>query len=279
MTQIIAMHPMNIGNGFRGHALRGGQHAEPIDPFLGVDHAWVSVPTFPPHPHAGFSAVSYLLEDSETGVLNRDSLGTRNLIKAGGLHWTAAGRGIVHEEVPEVTGKAVHMLQIFVNLAVSKQSDAPFALSLAPEDVPILEWCGAKIRVPLGCLKGICSPLTPPTAVDLFDISLEAGAEVSIPLPSGKAAFVIPIDGFVEIDGVTFEASTAQLPVYPAQPEPSEISIRALQGSAKAVFFSGSPLRQPVHWKGSLALASEEALLESMMRFKRGEFGGLEILE
>ena len=67
--------------------------AEPIDPFLGVDHAWISTPTFQPHPHAGFSAVSYLFLDSETGIDNRDSLGNRNHIQPGGLHWTAAGAG------------------------------------------------------------------------------------------------------------------------------------------------------------------------------------------
>lgn len=273
MAQTIDMHPMDIGNGFRAYSLRGGQHAEPIDPFLGVDHAWMSAPTFPPHPHAGFSAVSYLLEDSETGVLNRDSLGTRNLIKAGGLHWTAAGRGIVHEEVPEVTGKAVHMLQIFVNLNVDKQKDAPFALSLEPEDVPVVELTGAKIRVPLGIFGDVHSPLAPPTPVDLLDISLEPNAQVSIPLSAGKGAFVMPIDGIVEIDGVAFDASKGQLPAYSAESEPRAIMIRALQGSTKVVFFSGAPLRQPVHWKGSLALASEEALMKSIKGYQRGDFG------
>jgi len=273
MAQIIEMHPMDIGNGFRAYSLRGGDHAEPIDPFLGVDHARMSEPTFPPHPHAGFSAVSYLLEDSETGVLNRDSLGTRNLIKAGGLHWTAAGRGIVHEEVPEVTGKAVHMLQIFVNLNVDKQKDAPFALSLEPENVPVVELAGAKIRVPLGSFGDVRSPLAPPTAVDLLDISLEPDAQVVIPLFKGKGAFVMPIDGVVDIDGMNFDASKGQIPVYSAESELREITIRALQGSAKVVYFSGAPLHQPVHWKGSLALASEEALMESIKGYQRGEFG------
>lgn len=275
MAQIIEMHPMDIGNGFRAYSLRGGDHAEPIDPFLGVDHAWMSVPTFPPHPHAGFSAVSYLLEDSETGVLNRDSLGTRNLIKAGGLHWTAAGRGIVHEEVPEVTGKGAHVLQIFVNLNVNKQKDTPFALSLEPEDVPVVESAGVKIRVPLGSFGAVRSPLTPPTEVDLLDISIEPDAQVVIPLSEGLGAFVMPINGVVEVDGTVFDSSNGQLPVYSAEPETREITIRALQGSAKVVFFSGAPLHQPVYWKGSLALASEEALIESIKDYQRGEFGKL----
>lgn len=275
MSQIVRQNPMNIGGGFRAFSLRGGQKSEPIDPFLGVDHAWMSQPTFPPHPHAGFSAVSYLFLDSETGVQNRDSLGTKNLIKPGGLHWTAAGRGVVHEEVPAVTGKTVHMLQIFVNLTVGQQGDAPFALSLEPADVPTVVLDGASIRVPLGSYGDARSPLNPPTKVCLLDIDLEAGAEVVVPVDSGSGAFIMPITGELEIDNQAFSSSASDMPVLVAEAVRREVKIRALQGKAKAVFFSGVPLRQPVHWKGSLALASEEALMDRVTAYSRGEFGSL----
>lgn len=39
MPKIAQLQRMNIGAGFRAFALRGGEMAEPIDPFLGVDHA------------------------------------------------------------------------------------------------------------------------------------------------------------------------------------------------------------------------------------------------
>lgn len=276
MTDIIQKHPLNIGNGFRAYSIRGGQHAEPIDPFLGVDHARMSGPTFPPHPHAGFSAVSYLFEDSETGMQNRDSLGTRNLIKPGGLHWTAAGKGIVHEEEPAVTGKTVHMLQIFVNLITDKQKDAPFALSLEPEQVPVIKEPGVSIRVPLGCYGDVCSPLITPTKVNLYDIDLKAGAEVAVQISARNSAFVLPIVGAIEIDGDVFDPEKTALPVYPAQESSSEIVIKASQGPAKIVVLSGEPLRQQVFWKGSLALASEQALLNSVAAYQRGEFGKLE---
>ena len=137
MPVIAPLQRANHGSHFRAYGLRGV--AALIDPFLGVDHAWMSAPTFPPHSHAGFSAVSYLFLDSETGVDNRDSLGTRNLIRPGGLHWATAGSGIVHEEVPAEAGKTVHSLQIFVNLAASQKDIAPFALPLEPEDVPVVQ--------------------------------------------------------------------------------------------------------------------------------------------
>ena len=114
MTTLAMLQRAAKGNHFLAYALRGQEPS--IDPFLGIDHAWMSAPTFAPHPHAGFSAVSYVFLDSETGIENKDSFGNHNLIQPGGLHWAAAGSGIVHEEVPAEPGKTVHSLQIFVAL-------------------------------------------------------------------------------------------------------------------------------------------------------------------
>jgi redox-sensitive bicupin YhaK (pirin superfamily) len=241
MPVIASLQRANHGSHFRAYGLSGV--AALIDPFLGVDHAWMSAPTFPPHSHAGFSAVSYLFLDSETGIDNRDSPGTRNLIRPGGLHWATAGRGIVHEEVPAEAGKTVHSLQIFVNLAASQKDIEPFALPLEPEDVPVVQLPGAKVRVPVGSFQDACSPLEPPTEVTMLDIALEEGAELTVPIAAGHCAFVMPIYGTARVNGHDFAHNDLKLPVFPAQDTPHGITLQALPGSARAMLFAGPPLR------------------------------------
>jgi redox-sensitive bicupin YhaK (pirin superfamily) len=240
MTVIASLQRANHGSHFRAYGLRGV--AALIDPFLGIDHAWMSAPTFPPHPHAGFSAVSYLFLDSETGISNRDSLGTQNLIRPGGLHWATAGSGIVHEEVPAETGKTVHSLQIFVNLARERQNIAPFALTLEPQDVPVVQLPGARVRVPVGSFGDARSPLNPPTEVTMLDITLEKGAELAVPIAAGHCAFVMPIFGTATVDGQNFEHNDLKLPIFSAQNAPHAITLHAHHGSAKVMLFSGPPL-------------------------------------
>ncbi len=275
MNVTAHLQRMNHGDHFRAYSLRDDEKAAPIDPFLGVDHAWVSAPTFPPHPHAGFSAVSYLFLDSKTGLQNRDSLGNHNVIQPGGLHWVAAGKGMVHEEVPAETGRIVHMLQIFVNLERTQQNEAPFALSLAPKDIPLVLVPGGRVRVALGSFNGARSPLNPPTEVTLLDVSLDAGAGLTVPIAAGHSAFALPIQGTLMVNGNSWLPEAAVLPIFPAQDEPQSICLQGGEAGAKVVIFSGLPLSQPVHRHGPLAMASVEALSGALAAYKRGDFGSL----
>ncbi|WP_069353315.1 pirin family protein [Burkholderia cenocepacia] len=241
MTIVATLQRANHGSHFRAYALRGV--TELIDPFLGVDHAWMSAPTFPPHPHAAISAVSYVFLDSETGITNCDSIGTRNLIRPGGLHWTTAGSGIVHEEVPAEPGKTVHSLQIFVGLALEKRDIAPFPLMLEPSEIPVVQLPGVKVRVVAGSFGAVRSPLNPPTDVTMLDISLEEGAVLEVPVEASHGAFVMPIFGEVDVDGQAFDRDDLKLPVFPAPVEPRTVALRALRGDVKVVVFAGRPLR------------------------------------
>ncbi|AEI82690.1 pirin-like protein (plasmid) [Cupriavidus necator N-1] len=274
MTTTARMQRANRGSHFRAYRLHGADPAL-LDPFMGIDHAWMSAPTFPPHPHAGFSAVTYLFLDSETGIANRDSLGNSVLIEPGGLHWTAAGRGVIHEENPAVLGSTTHLLQIFVNLPRERQDAAPFALTLAPQDVPVVQRPGVRIRIPLGSFGDVRSPLVPPTDVTLLDISLDAGAALDVPLPAGQQAFVMPIFGSAELDGETFGLDDLGVPILPAGAEATTFKLTGKPGGAKVAVFIGRPLHQPVLSNGPMAFASQDSLSAATAAYHRGDLGSL----
>ena len=275
MHSTARLHRINNGKNFRAYTLRSNS-TTPIDPFLAIDHAWMSGPTFPPHPHAGFSAVSYLLLDSETGIANRDSMGNKNIIQPGGLHWTAAGRGVVHEEIPVEQNKTVHMLQIFVNLASEKQKEKPMALGLSPQDIPVIQHEGVRVRVVLGRLGEVQSPLETPTPVNMYDISLNDGMNLKFSIPSGHSAFVLPIFGSFETSGDLFASDIPNIPVYPTSETPVDVRLTAKNGDCKFIVFTGKPLNQDVHWNGPFALSTQADLANALSAYHRGDFGSLQ---
>lgn len=241
MPDIVSLQRAHHGNNFWAFGLRNV--AALIDPFIGIDHAWMTGPTFPPHSHAGFSAVSYVFLDSETGIHNQDNIGTENTIFPGGMHWSIAGSGIVHEEVPAENGKMVHALQIFVDLPAELKHKAPRALTLAPQDVPVLIVPGAKIRIPAGNFAGISSPLSLPTDVMILDISLDEKGKISVPVEAGWTAFIMPIFGATTVNGQLFDLNHLEVPVFPACNTAHTLTLEAYEGNSKLMLFSGPPLR------------------------------------
>jgi len=273
-TTIARMQRANRGTQFHAYRLHVADPAL-LDPFMGIDHAWMSAPTFPPHPHAGFSAVTYLFLDSETGIANRDSNGNRTLIQPGGLHWTAAGRGVVHEENPAVLGGTTHLLQIFVNLPEDRQTAAPFALTLSPQDVPVVQRPGVRVRVPLGGFAEARSPLSPPTDVTLLDVSLEVGAELGVLVPAGQRAFFMPIFGSAQLDGETFGLDDLGAPILQTVDEATTHKLVGNAGGAKVAVFIGTPLHQAILSNGPMAFTSQERLTAATAAYHRGDMGRL----
>jgi len=240
MITVLPLQQFNKGNYFRAYALHNQEQL--VDPFLGIDHAWMSAPTFGPHPHAGFSAVSYVFQDSSAAIENRDSIGNHNLIQPGGLHWAAAGKGIVHEEIPAEAGKTVHSLQIFVALPAELRNSAPFTLTLEPHEVPVVSRPGAKVRVVSGSFGATASPLKPPTDVTLLDISLEEGTELVVPLPAGQRAVVMPTLGSLKVNDQAYELADLKVPLIQSDGGRNALGLCAHQGAAQVMVFAAAPL-------------------------------------
>jgi len=239
MFNPIPMQTMQHGQHFRALTLRIPYEFE--TPLLGVDHAWMSGPTFPRHPHKGMSAVSYLFDDSQTSIHNQDSIGNDNLIPPGGLHWMAAGRGVTHEEVPSETGKTVHSLQIFVALPPPLKYAEPFALSLGPEAMPTVSLPHARVRVVLGRFGEHRSPLDVPTPMDMLDIRLEPGAELVLPVPQGASALLLPVQGAGTLNERTFSPESLAAPFFSADTSNEVMRLQATNEAVQVVVFILTP--------------------------------------
>ena len=101
-------------------------------PLAVLDDFRVQELPFSAHPHAGFAAVTYVFEDSASGVRSRTSTGADLVVGAGGIVWTQAGSGVIHEEVPAERGRELHGLQLFVNLSSKNKLSARGSSRLRP---------------------------------------------------------------------------------------------------------------------------------------------------
>jgi redox-sensitive bicupin YhaK (pirin superfamily) len=193
--------PFVIGDHFDALNFNHAQFDGAMNPLLMVDHFRMREPTFGPHPHAGFSAVTYVFEDSRSPHLNRDSIGNDCPIHPGSLHWMVAGRGVVHDEWPGGENPETHGLQIFVNLPEAKRGIDPYALHVEAEEIPVYEVDGIRVRVVVGRYGELQSPAAPPQDFLLFDVFLDADRPVELAAIAGGNAWVHVVKGRVSING------------------------------------------------------------------------------
>ncbi len=114
ISEIIEPQAVVEGAGVRLKRSIGTQTLDYLDPFLLLDHFQSTNPAdyqagFPLHPHRGIETVTYLLTGA---VRHRDSVGNTGEIGPGDLQWMTAGRGIMHEEMPQVRPDGVAGFQL-----------------------------------------------------------------------------------------------------------------------------------------------------------------------
>jgi redox-sensitive bicupin YhaK (pirin superfamily) len=268
----VSLAPSQAAPGFVEATVFHGGPVD-LDPFLAITDFHMSQPTFAPHPHAGFSAVTYMFRDSVGAFRNRDSLGDSGPIEPGDLHWTQAASGMMHEEIPTEPGIDCHGMQLFVNLRAEHKRAAPRAFHVSARDVPVIEpSTGAVVRVVVGNAFGVDASieglLTP---VLLLDISLAPDASIDIPVPSTDRAVVL-------MGGGSLGVGDDQLSQYDVASfdGPSEvIAFTAAAGGATLLLLVGTPINQPVVFGGPFAMNTHDEVLDAQQRFRRGDMGAL----
>jgi redox-sensitive bicupin YhaK (pirin superfamily) len=251
-----------------------------INPFIGVDSYTLRSNPFGPHPHAGMSAVSLTLPESEAGTINRDTMGDHSLIAPGDLHWFQAGRGAMHQETPAAPGKTEQGLQVFVNLSRANKAAAPVGLRVAHQDMPTVNFEGGSLRVVAGEFGGQSSPIAQDprwlTRVNMLDVTLQPGASVDIPVNSGDNAFFVIRSGAFEAVAVIDIAQSAI--IFKASDASGMHAARLTAGSQalRGVFFSGTPINEPIFPGGPFMGNSAEDIMAYKRAFSRGEMGHLQ---
>lgn len=251
-----------------------------MDPFLGIDSYVMPQPFFPPHPHAGMSAVTLMLPEAEGGFTNRDSLGDLSEIRPGDLHWTQAGSGMMHEEIPSQPGKAARGMQVFVNLARKDKQSAPKAFHVEHELMPtVLLNDQASMRVVAGQYANKTSPISNEsqwhTQVNMLDITMQANTQAAITIdPSHNVVFVMR-SGSLVVDGQTLFASEQHGNAIFYEPGQTSINLNSGNESLRGVLFSGEPLNEPVVSKGPFTGNTADDINAYIRRFQSGEMGHL----
>lgn len=219
-----------------------------------------------PHPHIGLSTVTYLVDGS---IDHKDSLGTDQRILPGDINLMTAGRGITHSER---TGQDIRMhpshifgIQSWVAQPKSHEEGAPAFIHGARDTLPTFQDAGVHGRVLLGEYLGVASPVATQWPTLYLDVSLQAGARMTVP-PTTEERALYPIAGEIEIAGTRYK-SQQMLVLRPGD----TVTITAVQ-PVRLMILGGAAMDGPRYILWNFVSSSRERLEEAKAQWQRGEF-------
>ena len=208
----------------------------------------------PPHPHTGLQTVTWLFEGEG---LHTDSLGSRQHIRPGQLNVMTAGPGICHAEVsPPSAPTHLHGLQLWTCLPDGSRDSAPPDLTHLP-DLPVLEESGARVRVVVGDLAGARSSAPTYTPLVAAEITLDPGAQVTLPLETGFEYGVLTAEG----EALVGRAVVPRNSMSYLGDRRSALTVRAADGAGQTVvmLLGGEPFEEEiVMWWNFIGRSHEE---------------------
>ncbi len=257
--------------------------AERIDPFLLLHHAEVKVPTHisvlksgvGPHPHRGFSPVSFIFKG---GVHHRDSRGNNNIVYEGGTQWMNAGMGVIHSERPPADiferGGVQELIQLWVNTPATHKMDIPTYFPLTADETPYITTQDGLMRINIqaGKLGEIKGPVPTLSDVNTFTVIANKGGKFYFEIPDSHNAFIYVLKGKIKLENDVAEISTYFSVVFNV--DGNGFEIEALEDSLLMIG-TGEPLNEPVVSHGPFVMNNQTQIMEAFKDYEMGKMGFL----
>ncbi len=244
-----------------------------IDPFLLMDHFGSDNPDdftggFPLHPHRGIETVTYMLEGR---VKHRDSTGHSGSIEAGDVQWMTAGRGIMHEEMPQVADGKLDGFQLWMNLAAEDKMKPAAYQEYSADSITQFSHEGHTVRLISGDLFGHHGVVTGRDSPPIYaDITINSGA-INIPIPQDHAAFIYIYRGEPSvIDGSGNHEMVSQQD-FAVLTKGSILSLHT-DTNARVILLAGKPINEPIVRSGPFVMNTREEIQQTWQEIRDGVF-------
>ena len=256
------------------------QNVNLVDPFLLLHHVVFSYSEdapaikqgLDPHPHRGFSPVTFVIEGE---VHHRDSRGNNQIAKKGEVQWMHAGAGIIHSERPSQdlakrNGKQ-EIVQLWINSPAEKKMREPKYQFIAEKDMPVLTSDDNLVTSKLvaGNYDGFKSNTETQSELLIIWGKVKAGGSQSFNLPGLYNVMLYIISGNVILTTYGIVGKEC-LVVFENKSEEIEISS---QSEAQFLLLAGKPIGEKVIQQGPFVMNNTTEILEAMRDYQMGKMG------
>ncbi|PTQ12232.1 pirin [Sphingomonas oleivorans] len=266
------------GDGFDVQRAIPGNGYESVGPFIFLDHfgpiAWKpgEAKGASSHPHAGIETMTLLLEGR---MRHKDSLGNASTMAPGDVQWMRAGRGIVHDEQPDISamqpGERTHGVQLWLNLpAGGKHVDPRYRHVLASE-IPLIASArgAARVRLIAGSIDDRTGPIETGGAPFAVHASFAQGDVVTLPTAGIEELGLYVMLGQAEVGSPASAVPAGRL----AWLTPGDTLLIRAEAGTELVVIGGNRLDAPIVRYGPFVMNSVDEIQRAVRDFQAGKMG------
>ena len=168
------------------------------------------------------------------------------------------------------------MIQLWVNLPARDKMTPPRYQAITADRIPEVALPGGAgtMRLVAGEFAGQQGPALTHTPMRVWDVTLAAGATVSLPQPEGWTTLLVVRSGELGVQGqATLEAAE----MATLTPEGTDVTLQA-QGGADVhlLLLSGEPIDEPVVGYGPFVMNTREEIVQAIDDLQQGRFGRMD---
>jgi len=249
-----------------------------VDPFIFIDYLFPTAVKagdslrIPPHPHAGFDVVTYILKGE---FFHRDSKGHDQVAHAGDLNWMSSGSGIIHSEGPTdeflKVGGDLSLMQVWINVPATEKFTKPEFRHFNADSLPVINNGDAWLKIIAGKYDNKQSPVLPHTDLFYYHLKLKPGTWFSLPLNPEHSAAIFIMNGKIKV--LHEEMTSGQLINF--NMDGDQLVFSAIE-DAELILFGGKPLKERVVSYGPFVMNSFEEIQQAIADYESGKMGVLD---
>ena len=277
MTQVEVKKIIKALNASDGAGVKlkrsiGTPEADYIDPFLMLDEFGSEnkedyVAGFPPHPHRGIETVTYMLQGE---FEHEDSTGSKGKMAPGDVQWMKTGRGIIHSEMPAMTGGKLLGFQLWINMPAKLKKNKPEYLYIKNNELGVHKDSEKTVKVIAGKYEKAEGPQTNHNVEPIyFHIVLNEKKEFKCEIPEGHNSFIYLLKGQLQI-GEKEHNKTSDSNLILLE-RGNKLTVKANK-KTEFLFIAGKPIGETIARGGPFVMNTKAEILEAIQDYNNGTF-------
>ena len=242
------------------------------DPFLmldefGSDNKDDYVGGFPAHPHRGIETVTYMLHGE---FEHEDSTGAKGRMKAGDVQWMKTGSGIIHSEMPAMTGGKLQGFQLWINMPAKLKMSDPNYIYIDTKEMPVHIDSYKKVKVIAGKFEKAEGPVKKHNIEPIYlDIELKEEKQFNYELRSTHNSLIYLINGEIKIGKKNHDkVKNSKLILLN---KGKNLTVTSLSNS-KFLLISGKPINEQIARGGPFVMNTKSEVLQAVNDYHNGTF-------